>query len=199
MSARRVLVVFSHPVPESLVSAAKGRAMAALVESGHDVQLIDLYADGFDPVLSRDAWRHHGAPASTKPDIAEYAAKLHWADTLVFVYPTWFGGQPAMLKGWFDRVFTNGVAFDLHVGSRRAVRGRLRNIRRIVVVTTHGSGKFTNSLQGEPGKRVILRGMRLLCHPLARGSWVALYETDRHGPGPREAFLDRVESAMKKL
>jgi putative NADPH-quinone reductase len=196
---RRILVVFSHPVATSLAAAARDRVLAAAEVCGHEVKLIDLYAEGFDPVLEHDQWRQHIGPSTQRPDLEHHVAALRWADTLVFVYPTWFGCQPAMLKGWFDRVFSDGVAFDFVPGRRRPLKAKLRNIRRIVVVTTHGSGKFLNSLQGEPGKRVILRTVRLLCHPLARSRWVALYEVDRAGNAPRVEFLDRVEQAVGRL
>ena len=108
----------------------------------------------------------------------DHARRLRAAEALVLVHPTWWGGQPAILKGWFDRVWAAGVAFTLVPGSTRP-RAGLRNLRRLVVVTTHGSSKWTNALQGEPGKHLVGRGLRPLCHPLARTRWIALYGLDR--------------------
>ena len=195
--ARRVLLVLAHPVPASLVAAAAERAKAAAERAGHEVRVIDLYRDGFDPVLSLPQWRSHEAGHAGRPDVVDHAASLRWAESLLFVYPTWFGAQPAILKGWFDRVWIEGVAFRLAAGG--GVRPALRNIRRIVVVTTHGSSKTLNSLQGEPGKRVLLRGMRMLCHPLCRSSWIAFYGNDRASAADRAAFLDRVERRVGRL
>ena len=74
------------------------------------------------------------------PVLSTHIALLQAAEALVFVYPTWWGGPPAMVKGWLDRVWVEGVAFRRVGGSNRP-RARLTNIRRLVVVTTHGSTK----------------------------------------------------------
>jgi NAD(P)H dehydrogenase (quinone) len=195
---RRVLVVYSHPVEFSLVAAAKDRVLSSLEAKSHEVEFVDLYADDFDPRLSMEGWHGHLNPNGVDPEIAEYAKKLQWCDTLVLVYPTWYGAQPSMLKGWFDRVLTNGVAYH-HSPGQAPFRPGLKNIRRIVVVTTHGSSKPMNSLQGEPGKRVVLRGLRSLCSPLCRSSWLALYKVDRCDHATRTQWLTKVEQSILAL
>ncbi len=194
----RVHVVHCHPHPDSFVAAARDRVLAGLAAAGHEVRLLDLYADGFVPELSAWEREHHLDDPSNKPDIATYAADLQWCEALVLVYPTWFSGQPAMLKGWIDRVWVQGVAYDLPEGSN-TIRPRLRSIRRIVAVTTHGSPKWVNVLQGEGGKRVAFRSLRLLCSRRARSTWLALYGIDHADHGQRTAFLDRVEQRMARL
>lgn len=193
---RRMLIVLAHPVPESFVGAIAERAAAALEASGHEVHVLDLYADDFDARLSRAEWRDRGS-ASTWTHLSSHVEALRWADGLVFVYPTWFGAQPAILKGWFDRVWGEGVAYDVPADGSR-VRGRLTNIASIDVITTHGSNKIMNSLQGEPGKRVILRGMRSMCGLRCRTSWIAFYGNDQAAAPDRRAFLDRVSVTLSK-
>jgi putative NADPH-quinone reductase len=188
----KVHVVHCHPQPDSFVAAARDRVLAGLHAAGHEVRLLDLYADGFVPELSAWEQQHHLDDVSTKPDIQPYAADLQWCDTLVLVYPTWFSGQPGMLKGWIDRVFVRGVAYDLPEGSN-VVQARLQNIRRLVVVTSHGSPKWVNVLQGEGGKRVAFRAIRVLIHRRARSTWLALYGIDHADEATRAAFLDKVE------
>ena len=193
---RRVHVVYCHPLPESFMAAVLDRTLAGL--AAHEVRVTDLYADGFRPELSAAERAAHLDAPEDKPDIAAYVEHLRWCDTLVLVYPTWWSGQPAMLKGWLDRVWVNGVAWDLPAGATR-IRGRLRNVRRIVAVTTHGSSKFVNAVEGEGGKRIVTRTMRSLCHPLTRTTWLALYTIDRSTREERQAFLDRVERRMRRL
>lgn len=193
---RRMLIVLAHPVPESFIGAAAERATAALEASGHDVRVLDLYADDFDARLSRSEWRDR-AGAGKWTHLSSHTEALRWADGLVFVYPTWFGGQPAILKGWFERVWGEGIAYSAPANGGR-VRGRLTNIASIDVVTTHGGTKFMNSLQGEPGKRVILRGMRSMCGLRCRTSWTAFYGNDQAKGTDRKAFLDRVSTAFAK-
>jgi len=193
-----VLLVHCHPDPASFTAHLRDRAVSVLRAGGHDVDLLDLYAEGFEPELTPRDRVTHRDPPDTKPHLADHARRLQWAEALVFVYPTWMGGQPAMLKGWFDRVWINGIAYALPEGADR-VRPLLRNIRRIVAVTTHGSSKLVNAVEGEPGKRVITRSLRVLCHRFARTSWIALYGIDRATEVERTAFVERVERRLARL
>lgn len=194
----KVLVVYSHPIEGSFASACRDRVLAGLAAGGHEVRLNDLYADGFVPELSAWERTNHLEPPDTKPDIASYAADLRWCEALVLVYPTWWSGQPGMLKGWIDRVWVAGVAYDLPEGANR-IRPRLQNVRHLVAVTTHGSSKFVNMLQGEGGKRVVHRALRVLCNRVTRTRWVALYRIDRCSAEQREAFLAKAERTMRRL
>lgn len=198
MSGRRVLVVFAHPSHESLSGAALARVRTGLERGGHEVRVRDLYTEGFEPRLSLTEKRGHLAAPSTKPQLARDFDDLAWCDTLVFVHPTWWSAQPAILKGWYDRVFAAGVAFTLPPGAKN-IRPALRNVRRIVTVTTHGSPWRINALQGVSGRRVVNRGLRAVCHPLCRTSWIALYAVDRGSSSRRERFLRRVERRMSRL
>jgi NAD(P)H dehydrogenase (quinone) len=193
----RVLVVHCHPNAESLVAAAKDRALAGLHAAGHEVRLTDLYADGFDPMMSADERRSHKEPG-VAPELQRYADDLAWAEALVLVYPTWWSGQPAMLKGWIDRVWVAGVAWELPPG-RDILRPLLTNIRRIVVVTTHGSPKWTNALEGEAGKRTAFRAIRAMCSKRTRTTWLAIYGLDQADAAQRTAWLDRVERRLARL
>jgi NAD(P)H dehydrogenase (quinone) len=195
---KRVWVVSCHPLNDSFTAAVRERVLQGLAVAGHQVRHTDLYGEGFEPALSAHEHLHHLDHPDTKPGIASYVALLRWCDTLVFVYPTWWTGQPAMLKGFIDRVFVNEVAWDLPEGAQR-LRPRLHHIRRLVAVTTHGSSKLVNALEGEAGKRIITRGLRVLCHPLTRTSWIALYDIDHATAAQRATFLDRVEARCSRL
>jgi NAD(P)H dehydrogenase (quinone) len=186
----KALVVFAHPVRSSFLGALVDRTMESLREAGAEVRFIDLYAEGFEPAMSRADWTTcpMGAVAV---ELRPHVEALRWADALVLVYPTWFGAQPAMLKGWFDRVWLPDVAFRPPSGPGLS-KPRLRNIRSVTVVTSHGSGKLMNALQGEPGKRLALRGIRSLCSRGCRVKWVAFYGNDRAADQDRREFLEKV-------
>lgn len=194
----RVHVVYCHPSPTSFTAAALTSALAGLAAAGHEVRVTDLYADEFVPELSAWERTNHLSSPDTKPAIATYADNLRWCQALVLVYPTWWSGQPAMLKGWIDRVWVGGVAYDLPDGANR-IRPRLHNIRRIVTVTSHGSSKLVNSLEGEGGKRVVSRSLRVLCSRWTRTKWIALYNIDTASSSKRKAHLARVDKAMRNL
>lgn len=191
-------VVYAHPVPESFIAAARDTAVAALQRAGHEVRVTDLYAEGFDPVLSAWEKANHLAPPDSKPAIADHAANLLWCEALVLVYPTWWSSQPAMLKGWIDRVWVRGIAYDISDDSN-VIQPRLQHIKHVVAITTHGSTKMINAIQGECGKRVITRSLRVLCNRWARARWVAMYGIDHAGQRRRERFLQRVDRVMSRL
>jgi NAD(P)H dehydrogenase (quinone) len=193
----RALVVYCHPSPVSLVAAACGRVLAGLAATDAEVRLFDLHADGFVPEFSAAERTAHFEPG-TDPTIADHAEALQWCDTLILVYPTWWAGQPAMLKGWFDRVWVSGVAWDLPDGANR-LQPKLRNVKRIVAVTTHGSPKYINAIEGEGGKRTLTRALRAMCHPLCRVNWIALYGVDKCSEAARLKFLDRTEARITAL
>lgn len=193
----RVLVVYSHPDPESLVHSALERTLAGLDAGGHAVRVNDLYAEGFEPAMSCAERQTHKEPG-VDPGRQRYADDLAWAQALVLVYPTWWSGQPAMLKGWIDRIWVSGVAWHLPEGAN-LIKPMLTDIRRIVVVTTHGSSKLINSLQGESGKRTVTRSIRAMCSKRVRTTWCALYGVDVSSDRQRADFLDRVETTLAKL
>ncbi len=193
----RCLVLYSHPNPASFCAATRDAAIATLRSRGHEVRLTDLYADGFEPSLCEHERRTHFDP-DARHGLERYTTDLQWAEALIFVYPTWWSGQPAMLKGWFDRVWQRGVAWDLEPGGPR-LQPLLSNVRRIVAITTHGSSKWKNALQGESGKRTLTRSIRTMCAKRTRSTWCALYGMDTSAPADREAFLIRVERALAKL
>jgi NAD(P)H dehydrogenase (quinone) len=193
----KAYVVYCHPNPESFTAAVRDRAVGALHTAGNEIRLSDLYAEGFEPVMSLEERLTHRQP-ERRPELAGYCDNLRWCDTLVFIYPTWWSGEPAMLTGWLDRVLLRGVAWDMTTSSTR-IKSLLTNVRRVVTVTSHGSSKLVNLAEGEAGRRVIGRAVRILCHRLARTTWLALYDIDRSTEADRAAFLDRVERRMHRL
>jgi NAD(P)H dehydrogenase (quinone) len=177
-----VVLVACHPLPTSFTAAIAERAVTTLRGAGHDVRVHDLYADDFVPEVT--AAELAGAPSSD-PQVLRYADDLRWCAAIVFVHPTWWSSQPGMLTGWLDRVV--------------AGRPRLRNVRRLVVITTHGSPKRVNMIQGEGGKRAIRRSLRARCHLLCRSTWIALYNIDRATATDRAAHVARAEARLRRL
>lgn len=197
-----VFVLFCHPTHESFAGALLERTLRGLEASGHDVRLSDLYADGFNPELSSleraNMMVDHRERPDVRADLTGYINNLQWCDAVVLVYPTWWGGQPAMLKGWFDRVLVPGVAYEVRPGAN-SISPLLHNVRTIIAITSHGSTKWVNCLQGEPGKRTITRSLKAVCNRRCRRSWLAIYDLDRCSAAQRAQFLDRVERKMRSL
>jgi NAD(P)H dehydrogenase (quinone) len=193
----KVLVVYTHPSPSSYTASVLTRVLAGLDAAGHDVDVIDLYACGFDPLLTADERFRSGEDPLTAPLVRDHVALVRSATAMVFVHPTWWSGPPALLKGWIERVFVQDVAYSVGRGNR--MRSRLRHIRHLVVVTSHGSAKHVNMIEGEAGKLLLGRSLRRLISLRGRFRWIALYNIDRSTPAQRQAHLAHVEATMSKL
>ena len=187
----RWLVVYCHPDTASFTAACRDAAVTALERAGHEVELLDLYAEGFDPVMDRaERQGYHTSGANAVP-VAAHLARVKAAEALLFVYPTWWYAQPAMLKGWLERVLIPHEAFTMPEGNQ-PIRGLMTNIRRIAVVTSLGSPKWWWWLMGRPGQRILLSGIRALCAPRCRTDWIALHRIDVVGETERKAHLQRI-------
>jgi NAD(P)H dehydrogenase (quinone) len=108
----RIPILLAHPWQGSFNHAIAASAQAALLALGHDAPLLDLYREGFDPVMPPDELAG-GPPA---PAVAAHIEEAKAADGFVIVHPNWWGQPPAILKGWIDRVLRQGVAYEFPPG-----------------------------------------------------------------------------------
>jgi putative NADPH-quinone reductase len=191
----RALVLFAHPCPESFSAALHRTVTATLAARGWTVDDCDLNAEGFNPVLTTAERRMYHQVGVNEGPVAGYVERLRAADALILVFPVWNFGFPAILKGFFDRVFLPGVSFRLEDGH---VRPALRNIRRLAAVTTYGGTRLRAVLAGDPPRHVVTRAVWHVCRP-DRMRYLALYDMNRTTDGKRAAFLARVRSEMERL
>ena len=162
--------------------------------AGHTVTLRDLHAEGFDPVISQSQRAAYFDEGSNALGLEDHVAALRQTEGLVLVYPTWWFGMPAMLKGWFDRTWLPGVAFRL--GGAKVLEPLLTDIRRIAVVTTYGSPGWLLWWVGWPDRRVVRRGLRPLCARACRVEWLGLTRMDQDNATRRGRFLARVRRRL---
>jgi len=191
----RALVLFAHPCAESFSAALHGRVVATLAGRGWEVDDCDLNAEGFSPVLTAAERRgYHDTGTNTAP-VQAHVARLRAAQALVLVFPVWNFGFPAILKGYFDRVFLPGVSFRLEDG---VVRPNLTHIRKLAAVTTYGGTRLRAVMAGDPPRRVVTRAVWHVCRP-ERMRYLALYDMNRATADRRAAFLARVGAEMERL
>ncbi|WP_417672213.1 NAD(P)H-dependent oxidoreductase [Roseibium sp.] len=194
----RTLVVYCHPCPESFNAGVLAAVTETLAAGGHDVRVRDLYAEGFDPLMSADERRgYHDEGANIVP-VSKYVDDITWCELIVFVYPTWWYGLPAMLKGWFDRVWLPHVTFSMPTDAKGS-RPKMQHIRGIAVVTTCGATWWLSKIVGEPGRKTILRGLRALCAPRCRTLYLAHYKMDTSTPESRSRYLAMVRKRLSKF
>jgi len=106
------LIVVAHPDPNSLTHAVADRLAEGVSKSGHAAEIADLMAEGFDPRFTATDHAVHLKRAAPSAEILAEQARIDRADTLVLVYPVYWWSMPGLLKGWIDRVFINGWAYD---------------------------------------------------------------------------------------
>jgi NAD(P)H dehydrogenase (quinone) len=197
----QTLVVYCHPDSTSFCATLHATAISALQEAGHDCRSVDLYAQGFDARLTREEWQacvRPGAPAAAAEPSAldEHVQALRWAQHLVFVFPVWMSGPPALLKGWLDRVWRPGVAFLRPQRPGGLPRPALTHMRRITVVTTSNAPRWWTWLLGDPNRRLFTRALRACCGGGCRVRWLQAHSLAVSTAEQRSAFVDRVRQCV---
>ena len=188
----RILVLFAHPVETSFAAGLHDRVVRALKARGHDVDDCDLYAETFNPVMSREERIDYYDLSRNRREVGPYVERLLAAEALVFSFPVWNMGFPAILKGFVDRVFLPGVSFDMKANGDYVAT--LHNVRRLGVACTYGGGRLLTSLMGDPPRRFLTRSIRGMCARGTRCDYLALYDMDHAKPERRKKFLARVEA-----
>ncbi len=192
----RALLVVAHPLEASFAKAAAARIRATLEERGVEVDLIDLYADDFDPRLTAAERGSYFATPYDSSAVADYVARLQRADRLVLVFPQWWFNMPAILKGFFDRVLAPGVAFDHAPGG--GLVPRLTRIKAIWAVSSTGAPWWVTRLyMGDPTRRQISRGIKAFVNRKAHFRMLTLHDMDRMTKPRADAFLDRLARAFR--
>jgi NAD(P)H dehydrogenase (quinone) len=195
----RIQVIHGHPLPDSYNAALFQRITATLTEAGHEVVTTDLYRENFRPAMTQEERRSYLAPPYDNRETAAHAETLRSVEGIIFCFPHWWFSMPAMVKGYVDRVWGPGVAFE-HDREGGRIRPLLQHIRLFGVVTSYGSPWWlVKFFAGDPGRKVLMRALRPLCHPRATTFYLSHYDMDRSTPATRAAFLDRVGEKMRSL
>lgn len=195
----KALVVYCHPKEESFAAAVRATVTARLQARGAEARVIDLYREGFDPVLTAGELDVYLDGAQNRRGLESHIEALLWCDTLIFVYPTWWYGLPAMLKGWLDRVLLPGVAFHMPPPDGGDIAPGLTHVTRMGVFTTCGASFWLTRLIGAPGRRTLLRGVKLLCAKRCKTVFAAHYLMDSAQPAALQGHLRKVAERMDRL
>jgi putative NADPH-quinone reductase len=194
----KCLVVVAHPLADSLCAAMARAAVATLTAAGHDVQVEDLYGEDFLPVLSASERQSYYAPPFDSAAVQAQVERLLAAEALVLVFPTWWFGFPAILKGWFDRVWAPGIAYD-HASDLGPIRPQLDKLRRALAVTSLGSPWWVDRLVlRQPVRQILKTALLGTCAPACKFEMLSLYQAERLGEAQVQAFCGRIERALRQ-
>lgn len=204
----RVMVVVDHPYGagawdntphhRSFTAALAHAACQGLTRAGHQMDLVDLHADDFNPVMSAAdlaAWRQ----GSTAPDplTADYQQRLLAADHLVLAFPIWWESMPASTKGFIDKVVAKGVAYRPGTGIRPMInQTKLTGVTLITVMST--PALLYKTVFGSAIAKILLRGtFRKIGVPNL--TWLNHANVEKKTPGQRDRLLDAVQSRFARL
>lgn len=194
-----VLLVLAHPLPESFAASVALTVRETLEANGHTVDLLDLYAENFDPRLTEKERRGYFDVPYDTSDVAGLVKRLRDAEALMLVFPQWWFNLPAVLKGFFDRVFAPGVAFRHDKDGGRIVP-LLTNIRHFRVFTTTGSPWWVvRFYMGDPVRRQLKRGIAIFCNRKVDFRMLALHDMDRATDDKRRRHLERLKASLQDL
>jgi NAD(P)H dehydrogenase (quinone) len=190
----RILIVFAHPLETSFVSALHARVVEILRAGGHIVDDLDLYAEKFDPVMSREGLlRYININANTR-EVEGYVQRLLAAEALVLIFPVWFDGLPAIMQGYFQRVFLPGVS--VRIDEAGLFHPNLRNVKRMAAVCAYGESRRDVAAKGDPPLRFVRDNVGALIDPKGRFEYLALYDMNFTRAPRRAAFMKRVIRAF---
>lgn len=194
-----IQTVLAHPLPGSFAAAVHRTAADTLRAAGHVVEETDLYAEGFAPALTVAERGSYFSPDYDCSAVAPLIDRLKRCEGLVLCFPHWWFDQPAILKGWFDRVWAPGVAFR-HDRDGGRIEPLLSNLKAVTVLTSFGSPWWVvNLYMRNPAKRILKAGILTACAPQACFGYLAHYDMDRSTEATRRRFLVRVEERMRRF
>lgn len=195
----RFLVILAHPLKESFAAGVAATVREGLEAKGHFVDFLDLYEEDFDPRLTAAERGGYFSGAYDASAVSPYIERLKAADGLIFVFPQWWFNVPAILKGFIDRIFVPGVAFDNDAAGGRIIP-TLTNIRHFWCFTTTGSPWWiVHFYMGNPVKRQLKKGVAYFCSKSVDFRMFSLHNMDQSRPEKRARFLDRVRKAVTRL
>jgi putative NADPH-quinone reductase len=197
---RRCLLVSCHPLADSLCNHLVDRVKQGFAGHPIEVEHFDLYSSGFTAPLTAAERRGYFAGEFDAAALGAEIAALQRAEMLVLVFPTWWFAMPALLKGWFDRVWAPGVAFAHPAEPGGRIAAKLDSLRHCLVVTTLGSPWwFDRLIMWQPLKRIIEKALIGTCAPGARFDMLSLYNAMALEQPRLNRFLARIDDTVVKI
>lgn len=195
----KCLVVTAHPLMNSLSSFLTDTVVHKLRSMGHEVYIEDLYAQNFDPLLSKDERESYYGSSYDSSHVEGQVKRLQESEALVLIFPTWWFGFPAILKGWFDRVWGPGIAFD-HTEDFGPIKPRLENLKKVLVITTLGAPWWVDRLLlRQPVKRILKLAILGTCAGKSKLKFLSLYKCEKQTEQEISRFCKKIERALKSI
>lgn len=188
------LVVLAHPMRDSLCSYLCEETVRHLAAKGYEITLLNLYDQQFEPELKKEERQSYYQTHFDDSLLKQEIQQLQCAESLVLIFPTWWFGFPAILKGWFDRVWAPGVAYD-HASDLGAIQPRLHNLKEVKVITTLGSPWWVDTfILRKPVKKVLKLALLGTCTKGCKFQMLSLYKSEKASKSQVQAFLKKIKT-----
>ena len=185
------LIVYTHPWDGSFNHHVLETTIETYQNKGHEVDVIDLHKDNFDPIYHSEELKLF-ASGQYKDKLAEdYSNRLKKADNVVFIFPIWWYGPPAMLKGFFDKVFLNGHTYQQN--DKGEMLGILNIQQAVALTTAHIEKDPLSQFLGNPIETLYLDGIMKLCGA-KETKW--LHCGNVHLEDSRTAFIEDIKNSL---
>ena len=192
----KCLVVTTHPLSNSLCKVLTEQVVNKLNAMDHEVTIEDLYTQKFEPALTvteRESYYNGNYEIS---GVAMQTERLQEAEALVLLFPTWWFGFPAMLKGWFDRVWGPGITYN-HASDFGLIKPLLNNLKKVLVITTLGAPWLVDKLlMWQPVKRIVKVALLGTCARESNLKFLSLYNSEKLNEHKIAKFSNKVERAL---
>ena len=190
----KCLVVIAHPLEDSLCQYLATKTVDHLEEKGYQVSVKDLYKINFDPVLSvQERLSYHEAKFDDTQLTADIE-QLKQAQSIVLVFPTWWFGFPAILKGWFDRTWAPGHTYE-HASENQPMKPSLHNLKEVKVITTLSAPWWVDKLiLRQPVKKVLKMAILGGCAKNAKLTMLSLYNSQATTPQKVDKFVHKIRT-----
>jgi len=195
----KCLIVTTHPLNDSLCKALSRHVIKKIEKKGYEIVIEDLYAKNFEPALTIEERKSYYSNSYNQSKVLEEVKRLKEAEVLILLFPTWWFGFPAILKGWFDRVWAPGVAYN-HASDLGSIKPLLDNLENVLVVTTLGSPWWVDRLiMRQPVKRVIKTALLGTCARNSKLKFLSLYNSEKLNKQKVLTFKHKIDKTINSL
>lgn len=194
----RTVIVFNHPYEESYCNAILESVTKGLEKSTHEVDVINLDKDQFDPRMTSADLKAFVEHTAVDPQVIDYQERIRTADHLIFIFPIWWDIMPATTKGFIDRVLSPGLAYDHHPRGFGLVP-LLKNLKSIILITTMNKPAIMYSvLIGNLIRKVMVKSV-FKTMGYKNVSWISFTSVKSVSQEKRVKWLNELENKFSKF
>lgn len=192
----KCLIVIAHPLENSLCHYLSEETIKHMKGKGYEVTVMNLYKEKFNPVLTKIERASYYGEQFDNTQIKCEISQLREAESLVLIFPTWWFGFPAILKGWFDRVWAPGYAYN-HASDLGAITPCLEKLKEVNVVTTLGAPWWVDFfILQRPVKKVLKIALLGACTKHCKFKMLSLYKSESLTKSKIAIFVKKIKTAF---